>query len=539
VTVDFVLSRRAALVERLPRLVGILGFVTVTLVALAVFNDVMRRFYWDAGSWKIFVPFLAAAAVSLAFVRTRYIDFQPLLKASLRASAVGLLVFLVFDAPDFTLADPQAALGLSYVNGFYFPALTFAAAAVFRPAFIVPTAVYIMSTRNLVMAISGLEMSKLDIQYMIDMALYLSMVSLLVGKVGPRIHPWLASPDRQSEVVGVAIGLHLANYFWSGVAKMMIGATPWYWVFENKTFNRMPFMLEAGTLPYGHLPWATEFAWELMQHIATPMNAAILIAQCCAIICIFRMSWLKISVVLYDMLHIGIYVFGGTFFWPWIWNNATIWWAARTTKTPFSIHTTLACTLTILLGAPALNLNKAAWLGWFDIADSRQIHVKALTRDGREVEVPNAFFLAHSYSVGHGFMGRYPMAGQYEWGMIGNSWSVKRNEVSGTCPDPSTLIPPQSETPEQTKARRAELQRFFSAHHAKMLAREEAFGKGTYYLRLHHFPSNPFQYREFNALSLKDVVGYRSIVKSSCLDIKDGRSVTRKLWATNAEDYGV
>ena len=537
--IGFVASARARIFDEKARLFGALAFVATTLVGLSVFNDILRRCYWNPGSWHVYFPFLGAAVVSLALVTVRYQDFQPLLRSSLRASAAGLLVFLALERPDLTLANADAAVSLHYINNCYFPALALAAAAVLRPSFLAPVAVYIVSTRHLVIPISGVELSMLDIRYMIDMALYLVVAGLLVVKIGPLIHPWLGSVDRQNEIVGVAFGLHLANYFWSGIAKMLIGPTPWYWVFENATYNRLPFMLEAGTLPYGHLPWATEFAYDVLKFIAVPMNATILVAQCFAILCIFRINWLKISVVLYDLLHIGIYVFGGTFFWPWIWNNVTIWWAARGAKTPFSAHTTVACTLTILLGAPALKLNEAAWLGWFDVADSRQFHLKALTKDGREVEVPNAFFLTHSYSIGHGYIASFPIPGHYEWGMIGNSWDAARNEVSGTCPNPTTLPAQTPETSAEAAARHAALQSFLSAHHAKMLAREDAFGKGSYYLRLHHFPSNPYQFAAFNALSLKDVVGYRSVVKSACLDIRDGQVVTRKLWATHVEDYRV
>jgi len=77
---------------------------------------------------------------------------------------------------------------------------------------------YLSSARHMVTAISGLPMSTLDIRYMLDMAMYLAVFGIFVLKVAPRLHPWLASTDRQGEIVGVGMGLHLANYFWSGAA---------------------------------------------------------------------------------------------------------------------------------------------------------------------------------------------------------------------------------------------------------------------------------------------------------------------------------
>ena len=46
-----------------------------------------------------------------------------------------------------------------------------------------------------------------------------------------------------------------------------------------------------------------------------------------------------------------------------------------------------------------------------------------------------------------------------------------------------------------------------------------------YYLYPHHMVANPLVFPAFNALSMDDIVGYRYIVDSVCLDLKDGRLV--------------
>jgi hypothetical protein len=269
-----------------------------------------------------------------------------------------------------------------------------------------------------------------------------------------------------------------------------------------------------------------------------PLNGIIVVIQVFAILCILRISWLKVSSFLFDCLHIGIYVFGGLFFWPWIWNNLTIWWAARSRKEEMSVNTKAACIVAILLCFPGLKLNEAAWLAWFDIADARQVYFEAVTKDGREVKVPSAYFLSHSYSVSHAYMGSHPLKGQYDYTMLASADTVDRNEWSSTCPDPATLPKAEGETDEQRRERQTWLNRLLRAHHDKMLSREASFGLRNYYFHLHHHPSNPFLYTEFNQLSLTDVVGYKLVLESVCHRLVDGR-VVKFTWGKDAEYFDV
>lgn len=518
---------------------GTIAFAAATLFLLDLGNDLLVRVYWAPSSWRIYAPVVVALIAALAFANTRYQDFTSLLKACTRASAVGLLVLLVIEAPDYSLANADAKLAFDYVGLVYPAALALAIASVFRPSFIVPVVIYVISTRELVYPISGLPMSFLDIRYMVDMALYLAIFGIAVVKIGPRIHPWLASEKRQFEIVGVAMGLHLANYFWSGIAKLAAGPTPWYWIFENHTYNQIPYTIESGILPIGHMPWLSQFAYDVFGIANVPLNGIIVLVQLFAVVCVLKVSWLKITSVLFDMLHIGIFVLGGLFFWPWIWNNLTIWWAARSQKQGLTLNTKVACISAIALGFPFLNMNSAAWLAWFDVADARQIYFEAVTRNGETVKVPSAFFVSHSYSVSHGYMGHQALEGQYDGTQLASTDSVERNELSGACASPSRFAHEQPfETPEKTAERKAALGRFLSFHHHKMMDREASVGRGSWYFHAHHHPSNPFLYEGFNSLSLKDVVGYNLVMESGCFSLKEGK-VQKKVLARATEFYDV
>jgi hypothetical protein len=71
-----------------------------------------------------------------------------------------------------------------------------------------------------------------------------------------------------------------------------------------------------------------------------------------------------------------------------------------------------------------------------------------------------------------------------------------------------------------------------------MLDREAAVGRGSWYFHVHHHPSNPFLYDEFNNLSLKDVVGYNVVMESVCHSMKDGH-VDKKVLQRDLEYYDV
>jgi hypothetical protein len=538
---DFAQPRLARAEGPVRRFGPTLLFVLVTLVALSIFRGQMPRFYphWVPNSAKIYLPLLGMLAIAIAFYRTKYTAFVPLLSAILRASAVGLTVLLLIERPDYTLADPETATrAAQYVALGFYLAVGLSVLSWFRPAFILPVVIYLMSTRLLVAQISGVWMSYLDTRYMMDMAFYLIAFGLIVVKAGPRIHPWLAAPERQTEIVGVVFGLHLANYLWSGVAKLTLGPTPWYWMVENPTINQIPYTLESGILPIGHLPWLTDLAYQGFQLSYIPMNAAIVFAQLFALICVLRVSWLKIASLMYEALHIGIFILGGLFFWPWIWSNLTVWWAARTAKEGLSWNTKLACIATILLGAPALHINPAPPLAWFDLADSRQVYIEAVTKDGRHVKVPSAFFSSHSYSMSHAYLGSQAIEGQYDHTTLASSTSLERQQKDGQCVAPSTLAHAVPETAEARKMREVQLSRFLIAHHKKMLVRDPTQARQSYYFRFHHHPSNPFLYKEFNALSLEDVVAYQQVIESVCHSMNDGH-VEKKVIARDTEYVSV
>ncbi|RYG32046.1 MAG: hypothetical protein EON93_11905, partial [Burkholderiales bacterium] len=167
-----------ALGRRLPRIIidraalarvaGTAAFVTVTLFLLHLGNELVARDFWSPQGLRLDLPFAAGLLAAAIFHNVRYAEFSSLLRACTRASAIGLIAFLVIEAPDFSLANPEFADALAYVQIGYWVALACAVVSLFRPSFIIPVAIYILSTRLLVGYISGLPISIIDIRYMLD-----------------------------------------------------------------------------------------------------------------------------------------------------------------------------------------------------------------------------------------------------------------------------------------------------------------------------------------------------------------------------------
>jgi hypothetical protein len=365
--------------------------------------------------------------------------------------------------------------------------------------------------------------------YLLDTAGYLS-IFVVLGFTKDR---WLGRKvlgNWQDLVALIAIGMHLANYFWSAYAKMIIGPHVWSWVIENKTYNLTAYSLENRTLPIGGFPTLVQHVYDLEKLFIHPLNLFIIGIQAFAIICVFRPRWMRIAAYCYDILHVGIYLVGGVFFWAWIWNNIAVIVSLRGYKT-FTAPQIAACLLTIALGHPNFGLINSALLGWFDVANARQTYVDAETTGGRTVRVPFSFFLSNSHPVGLGYLNTVEMQGHYPhiWWASG-TYAMASTENG--CHPPAPVSPQDLEPPEKETKRLQELSAMLKANHARMLEYTKRWGHYAMYFRLHHNPSNPFLFSEFNSLDLSTIKRYNIVVSSMCHGIEHGVSTAKAIFTT-------
>ena len=497
-------------------------------------RNVVAQLNWNP---EFIVPVAVLTLLgALLFARVGYQKLPGVFSVLTRSSAVGILVYLIVEPPDFTLADSASSHLAAYVTWGYWIALPIAVLGIWRPSFLYPAAFYVITTRYVVDNISGFNLSTLDIRYMIEMAQFLSLSACaiaLIRVLGPRLVKQKES--KTLELVDlqllalclayIAIGFHLGNYFWSGFAKLVLGPEPWSWALENPTQNIMLGALKRGVLPSGAMPGVTQALFDGFGRIASLSNIIVLITQLFALVVVLRIGWLRVATLAYDGLHVGIYILGGLFFWPWVWNNLSILLAVRrTSDQQIGWAPKVCCIIAILLGG-GVTLGSSAKLAWWDVTDIKIPMIQAQAESGAWVDVPVSYFLSHSYAVSHGYVDLAQTQGHYLPTQWGSARRYERAKTSGRCPETSYI-----DNVESSQARAERLERvgkFLRAHHRKMAQRANEGGHNNFYLRSHHHPSNPWMYRTFNDLDVRKIKRYRVLTQSVCMALSDGRLIER------------
>jgi len=515
-----------------------LAGVVAAAVVFFLLRDgyVVFLFRYPNAAWTIFAT---TALLAACFYRVDYAQVPGALATITRGCVSAVVLSLIVEPPVLTLANPDNAGAAAYVEWAWIPAILLGALAVWRmPGFAIPAAFFAVSVRYLTDDISLFHISALDIRYVVETAMFGAGMLCLIW-LADRIADRARRRERPSPgnlpafwdrnrtgiinaAAMIAIGFHLGNYFWSGVAKVALDGGPLSWVLENPTHYGIINAIERGSLPTAAWPWATDLLFRGLGSVTVPLNAMVLVAQLASILLVFRIRWLLWLTYFYDLFHVGIYLFGGLFFWPWIWNNLAIVAALRRYRDhAIGLTPMLAAVAGILLGGSS-KFGDAARLAWYEVTDIRSVQIEAETTDGRRVVVPASFFMSHSYSVTHGKLGVAMGPDHYGHTLWGSTHSYARFRKDGTCPTPG----PRRPAGDMTERERAQLQRvrrFLTAHHAKMLERSERLGHLNFYIRGHHHPSNPALFHDFNALDLKDVNRYFVVTESVCLRLENGK----------------
>ena len=471
--------------------------------------------------------------LAIVFCRLRYTDFPRVFQLYGRVTALGILVYLLVERPGFTLVFPQESLTAAYVDWGSWIAIALSILSCWRVSFLFPVGFYCISTRFLAIPISGFEAPDLDIRYMMDLAQFMAFgaAATKLLELWQRRHSGASTRFGISLIdkgelaiciTFIAIGLHLGNYFWSGYEKLVIGPYPWSWMLENQTQNLMLIGLKRGILPWPYPSAITQYVYDSFGSIVVLSNFFVVTTQLFAIVAVVRLRWLWIITIAYDLLHLGIYVFGGLFFWPWIWNNASILVAVRgQAEKQIGWLPRVCCIITVISGCDH-SLGAAATLAWFDIREVKVPVIQAESEDGVWADVPVSFFLNHSQLIVMGLEDRTKAVGHYAPTIRGGVLDYERQKNSGKCLPPPVLDP---ETPQARELRLATLRKFIQAHHKHMLWLTSVFGRYIYYFHSHHQPSNPFLHKDFEAFDLQKIRAYRLVVQSICMDLKDGKLV--------------
>lgn len=319
-----------------------------------------------------------------------------------------------------------------------------------------------------------------------------------------------------------ALALHLANYFWSGVAKWNLGEMPWDWALNNQTWALMLMANGMGNFPLAINDTIAGFSVEAFQLILIIGNIAIFIGQLLAIAGGFRIRWIILLTAFYDVTHTAIFLASGIFFYKWIIFNLAIIAALtciREKIIPFALS--LMITGVILFSPIVFHI---AYLGWWDLKVFNQEKFYAVTEDGQEVRVPTNYWgsfsvhYAQTRFVNDKSDGYFPSNFDL-YSVVKGTENVKMMNRCEFKLDPAQSDTSVSRALNDDDRREIENIRLM---HRYTLEHINDDGKLLYDFHPHHIWSMPWKFTEFYNLDKRKIVAYKYELDAVCLDYIDG-----------------
>jgi len=429
--------------------------------------------------------------------------------------------------------------------------------AVFRPSFAVLPFLYIMLHEGMVVHVSGVfELGRNHYRPLTEVGVFLAVgltmmaaLKLGLGDAGKAAR-WRRLPADvwttcAAVVLMVAIGAHFGNYFMSGVAKIILEGGPFTWPLENPTGALMLNGYNLGVAPLSFSPLVFGLAYEAFKVIELPLNIVTLTAQLFCFVAFWRRSWLIAVTLFFDCMHIAIFLLSGALFVHWIVLNSLIVAALageRYVRPPW---------IAMLAGAVVTVAGHIVFynarLGWYDSPQARYGYVVAVTAEGAEMRVPTSFYRESSYLFYRGHFGfkEYSRPSNHiqtgvwgqilHWAQAAPNRPLTSDQLMRQARDCAYQMPPvlaAEGTLYDYDLARAES--FLRSQHERGLALADAGLIGGYNFYPHAHFSLPWFYQEFEAAELSDIVAYRYITETVCIEVKDHRVSRRVL----AQDRG-
>jgi len=505
------------------------------LLAFMTFRPILILTAAIAPSLKSYLCICAlSAAFALAGWRIRMNETGILFARLGTASAIGMAIYFLVEPTIFTAIRPDVEFTAQILWFGDYIAIAAAIAGIWRPAFLMFPGAHIITARMMSEHVSGLPTSYHDILYLAEACMFIAASSLVFKRL-QRKRSNAELTLFMNSIAFIAIGFHIANYVWSGIAKLRLQGAPFEWLYANDVSRLLTVAMEKGVAPLAVYPPLAQFVHDSFSSGLLAFNGFVLAMQMLAIVTVARLLWMRISAICFDMLHFGVYFASGILFWPWIWMNGIILWAIRgKSDADVGFAPKFCATITILLsGLPFMG--SASWLGWYDIASTRMVTVEAQTAGSKDwTPVPLALFGAHAYPVSHGWFDRSHTQGHYPPDVAGLASTADRQREDRNCPTPAPVANP--ETPEARDRRLQRFDAFMRARHAQVLQETATFGPYSYYWRLHHHTSISSLHAAFHAIPLDQIARYRLVTRSVCLSLVDGR-ISRRILKEDAHVF--
>jgi len=490
-----------------------MAFAGMCVVVFAAYRWMSLR-VGHAGAVPTTIYFFMCAVIAIAFFKTKYTDLPRAYALLLRLISAVLGVFVILNYPDYPILRANSPeVWTIVINIGFIVAIGGTLVGFARPSLAAIPALYISWIMTVGAHHTGLKTNPLDVNPLIECTILL-MIGAVANSIvarslfGRDLNALIPLRQRTLSVFFVALGIHFGNYFYSAIEKITLNGGPLTWVLENDPARIMSVAVDNGHIPYQQHDQLTLLVHDMISEWHVVLAFLVLGAQLFSILAIASRRLLILFTLIFDAMHIVIWLTVGANFWPWVGLNISILAAVRllpkdafSPSLRFVAVTSVACS-TIVFGT--------AHLGWYDTgANNKQFHV-AIDDKGREFLVPPNYFGFYSYTMGHMSYGM-PFDGHFPTRTNGGSdyYAVLQKAIA--C----SFRPADMVTPVRKEA--DVIRRFVQAYHDNAVAQVDADGHPPTGVRIHHFWMPSALTEPFYSLDLRTVVAYRHVVESVCL----------------------
>lgn len=460
----------------------------------------------------------------------------------LRASTIFLVIYFLvepFYIPATNGAEyPQA---LHFHDAARWIGLTLAIIGLFRPAAVFAGAAVLWMVRDMQTALTGFYFSTLDIRNVAEVGSFVALGILLIVTLQGRLRlpPAAGESTNRSElerlclmVVAGGIGGHLANYFFSALAKLTLDGGVFSWILHNHLQAGLLGALEKGTMPLAAFPALTQFVYDALASSNLLINVIAFSVQFFAVIASRRRVWAISVIIAYDLFHLSVYLIFGLLFWKWIALNTIIIATLVTiSDEQWRRQARNACTVFVFI-APLFF--KTATLAWYDSPGFASEYFVAKLDDGRTMRIPSAYFGSSSYQVSQGQFFYPANHKHFDFTIWGSVLHWKELMDGRKCRIPKTHVHPN-----RTYGSLEELSKYIRKHHQYVMNHVDSRGVFDYYLYPHHHVPSPFVKDPFYLVDKRDIRAYYYVIESVCLSLDHGKLQRRVMVRSEYPVYKV
>lgn len=198
---------------------------------------------------------------------------------------------------------------------------------------------------------------------------------------------------RTQEVIFLICTLIAAQYWIPGWGKLEIG-----WLRYEQVSFFLPASYLNGWLGFLEPPTIAQLT-RLLSVLSEPMKIATVVFECGALVCLWRRGAVRFFLVVWPMLHLGIFLVSGFFFWLWmVLDIGVMLLFFRKHGAPsLPIFTPVHFVLSLILIAGSPLWFRPAKLAWHDIRVSHAYRFEARLANGQSYHLPLHFFDPYRY----------------------------------------------------------------------------------------------------------------------------------------------